>query len=138
MEDWRVELPVLTGQLSTLREACADDAVPLVSLLQASDAPGFGFDEPINGATVQHFIEYTVRERRPAARSPTPSLPKTLAASSDPPGAATGSDVRNRGVECTIAPLLRGTGIFLDAPTDGIVRLRRRGHATPGSARAPA
>src|SRR5437870_3805141 len=64
VDDWRVELPVLTGQLSTLREPGADDAVRLVSLLSAHDAPAFAFDEPISGGTIQHFIDSALRERR--------------------------------------------------------------------------
>ena len=42
--NWRIELPILTARLVTLREPVAQDLGPLAELLSVADATGFGMD----------------------------------------------------------------------------------------------
>jgi ribosomal-protein-alanine N-acetyltransferase len=114
--NWRVELPTLTSRLATLREPTPPDRAALVDLLSAADATRFGMDEQTSDATVQQLIERAARTRTTgqgftyavttgAAR---PVVGLIQVRSLDP-----GFEAAEW--ECTLAPLARGTGLFLDA-----------------------
>jgi RimJ/RimL family protein N-acetyltransferase len=114
--NWRGELPSLAGRSVLLREPTAHDLGSIVDLLSLSDASRFGLDEPPSDVAVQQLIERAIRDR-------TNGLSFTylivLASARTLVGMA---QVRQLDPafeaaewECTIAPSVRGTGIFLEA-----------------------
>jgi RimJ/RimL family protein N-acetyltransferase len=113
---WRAELPVLTGQLVTLREPGSDDRDGIADLLSLVDATRFGSDGPISRASVLQFIE-RLRQERSAGVSFTYAV--TIAGASPLVGLI---QVRQLDPafeaaewECTIATSSRGTGTFVEA-----------------------
>jgi RimJ/RimL family protein N-acetyltransferase len=116
VSDWRTELPTLTGRMVTLREPTAQDLGPLVDLLSLGDASRFGLEEPVTDVEIQELIDRAVRERAAGVAF---TYVITMASARSVAGLA---QVRRLDPsfeaaewECTIAPSLRGTGIFMEA-----------------------
>ncbi len=61
--DWRAGLPVLAGELVTLRELQHSDASTLYAEFTTPEARRFMWAPPPNVVAFEHFIEWTHRER---------------------------------------------------------------------------
>jgi RimJ/RimL family protein N-acetyltransferase len=116
VSDWRTELPILTGRVVTLREPAAQDLGPLVDLLSIGDATRFGIEEPVTDVEIQELIDRAARDRSAGLAF---TYVITLSAARSVAGLM---QVRRLDPvfeaaewECTIAPSLRGTGIFMEA-----------------------
>jgi RimJ/RimL family protein N-acetyltransferase len=114
--DWRKELPTLTARLVTLREATPADLGPLVDLLSIADAGRFGIEEPSIEEGVQALLERCARDR---ASGVSFTYVVMLTATRTLVGLA---QVRRLDPafeaaewEMTLAPSVRGTGVFLEA-----------------------
>jgi RimJ/RimL family protein N-acetyltransferase len=114
--DWRSELPELVGRRVTLREPSGEDLAALTAVLSLPDATHFGLDHPATALDVQRLIDAAGRDRS-AGRAFTYVV--TLTASRAIVGLL---QVRQLDPsfeaaewECTLAPSVRGTGVFLDA-----------------------
>ena len=116
VSDWRTELPTLTGRIVTLREPTAQDLGPLVDLLSLGDATRFGLEEPVTDVEIQELIDRAARDR---AAGVSFTYVITMASARSVAGLM---QVRRLDPafeaaewECTVAPSLRGTGIFMEA-----------------------
>jgi RimJ/RimL family protein N-acetyltransferase len=116
VSDWRTELPTLTGRMVTLREPTAQDLGPLVDLLSLGDATRFGLEEPVTDVEIQELIDRAARERAAGVAF---TYVITMASARSVAGLM---QVRRLDPafeaaewECTVAPSLRGTGIFMEA-----------------------
>src|SRR5262249_19510160 len=114
--NWRSNLPVLTVRAVTLREPVQSDLGPLVDLLSLRDATRFGLDEPPSEIAVRQLLERVACDRA-AGRPFTYAI--VLAATRTVVGLA---QVRQLDPafeaaewECTLAPSVRGSGVFLEA-----------------------
>lgn len=114
--DWRRELPTLAGRLVTLREPTQLDLGPLVDLFSIADTSRFSLDEPTTDVGVQAFIDRVLHER---AAGVSFTYVVTLNSSHAIVGL---TQVRQlepsfETAECegTLAPSVRGTGVFLEA-----------------------
>lgn len=112
---WRTELPALVGRTVTLREPGVPDAAGIATVLASGDASHFGLDEPITEFTVQRFLDQAATDR---AAGRAFSYVIRVTASSDVVGVL---QVRQLDpafeageCDCTLAPAVRGTGIFLE------------------------
>ena len=114
--NWRVELPLLTARLVTLREPVTQDLGPLVNLLSLGDATRFGTEDETTEISVQKMIERAARDRTTgqaftyAVTNGTARPPVGLiqVRRMDP-------GFESAEWECTLAPAARGTGVFLEA-----------------------
>ena len=113
---WRNELPSLNGRVVTLREPVTQDLGPLVDLLSVGDATSFGLEEPVSEVAVLEMIERVARERASGLAF---TFAITLVSSRAVVGLV---QVRQLDPsfeaaewECTIAPSVRGSGVFLEA-----------------------
>jgi RimJ/RimL family protein N-acetyltransferase len=113
---WRNELPSLTGRVVMLREPLTQDLGPLVDLLSLRDATRFGLDEPVSEIGVRELIERVAFERASGLAC---TYVITVATARTVVGLV---QVRRLDPsfeagqwECTIAPSVRGGGIFLEA-----------------------
>jgi len=114
--NWRTELPTLVARAVMLREAVATDFGPLVNVLSIGDATRFGLEEPVQDVAVQQLIEH-------AARARASGLSFTYAVTTGTGRPLVGLiQVRRLDPafevaewECTLAPSVRGTGVFLEA-----------------------
>jgi RimJ/RimL family protein N-acetyltransferase len=113
---WRAGLPVLTGEMVTLREPTPSDCDALVSLLSLRDAGRFGLDRFGGEADARRLVDAAVRDRA-AGLAFTYLITLTVTSSVvgilqirrlDPTFEAAEW-------ECSIAPSSRGTGVFVDA-----------------------
>ncbi len=114
--NWRTDLPVLAGKTVVLREPTSQDLGPLVDLLSLSDATRFGIDDAVTEFGVQQVIERAVRDRGNGLAL---TYVITLAAARIVVGLI---QVRQLDPgfeaaewECTLAPSVRGSGVFLEA-----------------------
>lgn len=114
--NWRAEFPMLAGRTVLLREPTAHDLEALVHLLSLADATRFGIDEPISEYAVQQLIDHAPRDR---ANGQALTLAITLAATRAVVGLM---QIRQLDPafeagewECTLAPSVRGSGVFLEA-----------------------
>ena len=114
--NWRVELPLLTARLVTLREPVTQDLGPLVSLLSLGDATRFGTEDETTEISVQKMIERAARDRTTGQAF---TYAVTTGTARPPVGLI---QVRRMDPgfesaewECTLAPAARGTGVFLEA-----------------------
>ena len=114
--NWRVELPTLTAYLVTLREPAPQDVMALVALLSVPDATRFGLEGSATDMAVRQIIDQATADRA-AGRAFTYAI---LAGAGRPPVGL----IQVRGLdpafeaaewECTVAPKMRGTGIFLES-----------------------
>jgi len=114
--NWRSELPTLAARLVSLREPRRADMPAILRVLSLSDATKFGIDEPITEGTVERFIDRVSAERAQGV-----SFTYAIARLAD--GSLVGLlQVRQLDPvfeaaewECTLLPLVRGTGVFVDA-----------------------
>jgi RimJ/RimL family protein N-acetyltransferase len=113
---WRDGLPTLVGRSVMLREPRYDDLQSVVEVLSVHDATRFGLDEPVSDVAAQELVERAMRERA-AGLSATYGI--ALGASGTVVGLL---QIRQLDPtfeagewECTLAPSVRGTGIFLEA-----------------------
>lgn len=113
---WRIHLPVLSGRLVTLREPAAHDVAALFDLLASDDSTRFGVEEPVTEFGIQHLIDRAVRERA-AGTSFTYVI--THAATRAIVGLMQVRQIdpafEAAEWECTLAPSVRGTGVFLES-----------------------
>jgi [ribosomal protein S5]-alanine N-acetyltransferase len=116
VSDWRTELPTLTGRMLTLREPTAQDLGPLVDLLSLGDATRFGLEDAVTEVEIQELIDRAARERATGVAA---TYVIALASARSVAGLM---QVRRLDPafeaaewECTLAPSLRGTGIFMEA-----------------------
>jgi RimJ/RimL family protein N-acetyltransferase len=114
--NWRVELPILTARLVTLREPVTQDLGPLVNLLSLGDATRFGTEEETSEVSVQKMIERAARDRTTGQAF---TYAVTTGTARPPVGLI---QVRRMDPgfesaewECTLAQAARGTGVFLEA-----------------------
>jgi RimJ/RimL family protein N-acetyltransferase len=116
VSDWRTELPTLTGRMVMLREPTTEDLGPLFDLLSLGDATRFGLEEPVTDVEIVELIDRATRERAAGVSF-------TYLVTLGPARTVAGlMQVRRLDPafeaaewECTIAPSLRGTGIFMEA-----------------------
>jgi len=113
---WRSELPSLCGRQVTLREVAPADLGAVVDVLSLDDATRFGLEEPVSAVVVQDLIERALRDRA-AGLAFTYAI--TLSATRQFVGLL---QVRQLDAafeaaewECTLAPAVRGTGLFLES-----------------------
>jgi RimJ/RimL family protein N-acetyltransferase len=114
--DWRRELPTLAGRLVTLRELTPHDLAALIELLSIADTSAFNLDEPVSDVDVRAFIDRTIRDR-------SAGLSFTYAVVQNDTHAVVGlAQIRQlepsfETAECegTLAPGVRGSGVFLEA-----------------------
>jgi RimJ/RimL family protein N-acetyltransferase len=113
--DWRSELPTLTTRLVVLREATPADLGPLVDLLSIADASRFGIDEPSLEGGVHALLQRAAADR---ASGVSFTYAVTLSSTRAIVGLA---QVRRLDPtfeaaewEMTLAPSVRGTGVFLE------------------------
>jgi RimJ/RimL family protein N-acetyltransferase len=114
--DWRRELPVLTGRTVTLREPAIQDLGALVDLLSIGDATRFGVDESVTEVAVAHFIERVAHERAAGLAftyAITSGASRTLVGLLQVRQLDPGFEVAEW--ECTLAPSVRGNGMFIEA-----------------------
>jgi RimJ/RimL family protein N-acetyltransferase len=113
--NWRSELPVLTARTIVLREPVPTDLGPIVDLLALNDAARFGLEEPASELAVQQLIERVARDRA-AGRSFTYAIVLTAARSVVGLTQVRQLDPAFEGAEweCTLAPSVRGSGVFLE------------------------
>ena len=116
LNDWQKALPVLTSRLVVLREPVSTDLGPLIDLLSIVDASRFGIEESALHIGVAGLID-----RGPVDRANGVSFTYviTLASSRTIVGLAQVRrlDPTFEAAECemTLAPSVRGTGVFVDA-----------------------
>lgn len=114
--DWRQELPTLAGRLVTLRELTPNDLGSLIDLFSIADASRFSFDDPVSAVDVRAFIDRTIRDR-------SAGLSFTYAVVQNGTRTVVGlAQLRQlepsfETAECegTLAPSVRGTGVFIEA-----------------------
>jgi RimJ/RimL family protein N-acetyltransferase len=116
VSDWRLELPILSGRAVTLREPTPQDLGALADLLSLGDATRFGREEPTTDIEVLELVDRVARERATGLAF---TYAITLTAARSIAGLV---QVRRLDPsfeaaewECTIAPSLRGSGVFLEA-----------------------
>ena len=111
---WRRELPTLATRLVVLREPTAADFGALVDLLSIEDASRFGLEAAIDESAVQLFVERATRDREAGA-----AFTYVIVSAS---GTVAGL-VQVRALdpmfetaewECTLAPSVRGSGVFIE------------------------
>jgi RimJ/RimL family protein N-acetyltransferase len=107
---------MLTARLIALREPASEDLGALVDLLSIEDASRFGLEEKIDDIAVQLFIERATRDRQAGAAF------TYVVAKATARGVA--GLVQMRALdplfetaewECTLAPSVRGSGVFLES-----------------------
>jgi RimJ/RimL family protein N-acetyltransferase len=106
---------MLTARLVALREPTSDDLGALVDLLAVEDASRFGLEEGIDDVAVQLFVERATREREVGA-----AFTYVVANAT---GRGVAGLVQMRALdpmfetaewECTLAPSVRGSGVFIE------------------------
>ena len=112
---WRRELPALTARHVALREPIPDDIGALVDLLSVEDASRFGLEEGIDDIAVQLFVERATRDREAGAAFTYVVVNGSVR--------GVGGLVQVRALdplfetaewECTLAPSVRGSGVFIE------------------------
>jgi RimJ/RimL family protein N-acetyltransferase len=113
---WRGALPILSGCTVKLREPVPEDLPSLINLLSLGDATRFGIDGPKSEPAVQEFIERVARDRANGVAAVWAIVLTSIheivgmvqLRQLDPTFEAAEW-------ECTLAPAVRGTGVFLEA-----------------------
>src|SRR5688572_4126218 len=114
--EWRQRLPVLTARTVTLREPTVMDHADVFELLSAADATRFGMEDPITELSVMGFLERVPHERAEGQSF-------TYVVTRNASGTIVGLiqvrqlDFGFETAECesTLAPLVRGTGVFIES-----------------------
>jgi RimJ/RimL family protein N-acetyltransferase len=114
--NWRAGLPVLAGQLVTLREPAPEDVPAIASLLSLSDASRFGLDAFTGELDARRLIDKAVHDRS-AGTAFTYVITVTGARTAVGLMQIRRLDATFEAgeMECTLAPSSRGTGAFVDA-----------------------
>lgn len=114
--NWRIELPVLSGRLVTLREPTPVDCDSLLTLLSEPDATRFGLDESPGPASIHRMIDYAARDRAAGVAF---MYAITFAATGKLIGLLQVRQLdplfENAAWECTLVADVRGTGVFWEA-----------------------
>jgi len=114
--DWRAALPTLTSRSVILREPGAQDLGALVDLLSIADASRFGVDYPVTDAAVDALIDRAQRDRETGVAFTYVVLVNS--------GRTVAGAFQVRRLdpmfeaaewEATLAPSVRGTGVFVEA-----------------------
>ena len=114
--DWRAALPTLKSRSVTLREPGAQDLGTLVDLLSIADASRFGVDYPVTDAAVDALIDRAQRDRETGVAFTYVVLVNS--------GRTVAGAFQVRRLdpmfeaaewEATLAPSVRGTGVFVEA-----------------------
>jgi len=114
--DWRAALPTLTSRSVILREPGAQDLGALVDLLSIADASRFGVDYPVTDAAVDALIDRAQRDRETGV-----AFTYVVQVNS---GRTVAGAFQVRRLdpmfeaaewEATLAPSVRGTGVFVEA-----------------------
>lgn len=114
--DWRQDLPTLAGRSVTLRELAPQDLGPLIDLLSIADTSRFNLHEPVTDVGVRAFIDRAIRDR-------STGLSFTYVVVQNATRAVVGAvqvrqlepSFETAECEATLAPSVRGTGVFLEA-----------------------
>ena len=114
--DWRQELPTLAGRSITLRELAPQDLGPLIDLLSVADTSRFGLQEPVTDVGVRAFLDHAIHGR-------SAGLSFTYVVVQNVTRAVVGAvqvrqlepSFETAECEATLAPSVRGTGVFLEA-----------------------
>jgi len=114
--NWRSNLPVLTAKAVTLREPVQSDLGSLVDLLSLRDATRFGLEEPPGEIAVRQLLERVAWDRA-AGRAFTytivPAATRTVVGLAQVRQLDPAFEAAEW--ECTLAPSVRGSGVFLEA-----------------------
>src|ERR1700719_4197474 len=115
VSDWRLELPILSGRAVTLREPTPQDLGALADLLSLGDATRFGREEPATDIEILELVDRVARERA-SGLAFTYAITLTAARSIAGLMQVRRLDPSFEAAEweCTIAPSLRGSGVFLE------------------------
>ena len=116
VNDWRQDLPTLATRLVTLREPAPADLAPLIDLLATMDATRFGIDESRLEEGVCALIKRCAVDRANGA-SFTYAITMTTLRTIVGLARVRRLDPSFEAAECemTLAPSVRGTGVFVDA-----------------------
>jgi RimJ/RimL family protein N-acetyltransferase len=113
--NWREELPPLMMRSVMLREPVLQDLGPLVDLLSIADASRFSLEYPVSDLAVSEFID---RAHRARAAGQAFTYVVTTNPSRVPCGLAQvralDPSFEAAEWEATLAPSVRGSGVFLD------------------------
>lgn len=114
--DWRQDLPTLAGRSITLRELVSQDLGPLIDLMSVADADRFGLHEPVTDVGVRAFIDRAIHDRGAGlsltyvvVQNATRTVVGAVQVRQLDPSFETAE------CEATLAPSMRGTGVFLEA-----------------------
>jgi RimJ/RimL family protein N-acetyltransferase len=114
--NWRVDLPVLSGRLVTLREPVDSDCDAFMGLLSLPDASRFALSEPLGPGAMLQLIERSCGDRK-AGTAFTYTI--TFAATGHVIGLIQVRQLdplfETAAWDCTIVPEARGTGAFWEA-----------------------
>jgi ribosomal-protein-alanine N-acetyltransferase len=114
--EWRQRLPVLTARTVTLREPTVMDHADVFELLSAADATRFGLEEPLTDIAVMGLLERVPHER---AEAHSLTYVITLTESRTIVGLIQIRQLdfgfENAECEMSLAPLVRGTGVFVES-----------------------
>jgi len=113
MASWRRELPTLTTRLVVLREPTAADVGPLVDLLSIEDASRFGL-ETIDEKAIQSFVARATRDREAGAAFTYVVVSASGAVAGVVQVRALDPMFETADWECTLAPSVRGSGVFIE------------------------
>jgi RimJ/RimL family protein N-acetyltransferase len=113
---WRTGLPVLSGQMVSMREPVYNDSVAIAAVLSLGDATRFGIDDAADEHAAQRLVDAAIRDRLAGTAF---TFAIVLTASRRLVGLF---QVRRLDPtfecgewECTLAPAVRGSGVFVDA-----------------------
>jgi RimJ/RimL family protein N-acetyltransferase len=114
--NWRGEPPILSSTRVRLREPQAADAGALFDLLSGADASRFGLEDPVREPDVQALVDRAARDREAGVAL---SFVVEVGSGRDVHGfvqvRALDPAFEAAEWECTLAPAVRGSGVFLDA-----------------------
>jgi RimJ/RimL family protein N-acetyltransferase len=114
--NWRIELPVLSGRLVTLREPTPVDCDSLLALLAEPDATRFGLEDSPGPASILRLIDRAAHDRAAGVAF---TYAITFAATGQIIGLLQVRQLdplfENAAWECMLVADARGTGVFWDA-----------------------
>jgi RimJ/RimL family protein N-acetyltransferase len=114
--NWRIELPVLSGRLVTLREPTPVDCDSLLALLSEPDATRFDLDGSPGPGSVHRLIDRVTRDRAAGVAF---MYVITFAATGQVIGLLQVRQLdplfESAAWECTVLSDVRGTGVFWEA-----------------------
>src|SRR6188472_2139949 len=111
---WRRELPTLATRLVVLREPTAADLGALVDLLSIEDASRFGLEAAIDEPAVQLFVDRATRDREAGAAFTYVIVSASGTVAGLVQVRALDPMFETADWECTLAPSVRGSGVFIE------------------------